>query len=105
MGSLLGGYVIIVWGSMTAKTNKFDSLLKVSLAHVRRSRKETGCLLHSVQIDAENKNRIIFYEEWQDMDVLKDHFKVPESGQFLKEAKVLSETDNFDMKMYKANLL
>ena len=95
--------MIIVWGSMTAKANALDSLLKVSLAHVRRSRKESGCLLHSVQIDAENHNRIVFYEEWQDMEALKTHFKVPESRQFVQDAKVLSETGGFDMKMYEAN--
>jgi len=97
--------MIIVWGSMTAKANKLDALLKISLEHVHRSRNEPGCVLHSVQIDAENMNRIVFYEEWQDMNALQTHFKVPESGQFIQDAKVLSETGDFDMKMYDATLL
>jgi len=97
--------MIIVWGSMTAKANAMEELLKISLEHVRRSRGEPGCVLHSVQIDVENKNRIVFYEEWQDMDALKVHFKVPASGQFVNDAKLLSEAGGFDMKMYESTLL
>lgn len=97
--------MIIVWGSMTAKANDLEALLEISLEHVHRSRNEPGCVLHSVQIDAENKNRIVFYEEWQDMEALQMHFKVSESEQFIKDAKVLSEIGDFDMKMYEATLL
>ncbi|MBL4679534.1 MAG: antibiotic biosynthesis monooxygenase [Pseudomonadales bacterium] len=97
--------MIIVWGSMTAKANQLDALLKISLEHVHRSRNELGCVSHSVQIDAENTNRIVFYEEWMDMNALQTHFKVSESRLFVKDAKVLSEADGFDMKMYEATLL
>ena len=97
--------MIIVWGSMTARSDSLDELLKISLEHVHRSREEPGCLLHSVQIDVENKERLVFYEEWQDMAALQAHFKVAESGQFVQQAKQLSESGGFDMSMYEANKL
>jgi quinol monooxygenase YgiN len=52
--------MIIVTGSLIAKENQFDAALKQSLAHVHRSRLEEGCLMFSVNIDAENPNRLVF---------------------------------------------
>ncbi len=40
--------MIIVTGSVTARPETFEALLRASLDHVHRSRTEDGCLVHSV---------------------------------------------------------
>jgi quinol monooxygenase YgiN len=69
----------------------FDALLEGSLAHVRRSRAESGCVHHAVSIDAENPLRLVFFEKWESMEALKAHFQVPASNAFVREAAALSE--------------
>lgn len=70
--------MIVVIGSFIAKEGRRDTALALSLAHTQRSRLEDGCLMFSVNIDAENSNRMVFVEEWRDTAALKSHFKVPE---------------------------
>jgi quinol monooxygenase YgiN len=75
--------VLIVTGSVQARPESLDQILALSLAHVRRSRLEAGCLLHSVHQDAEEPLRLVFLEHWVDADALRAHFRVPESGAFV----------------------
>ena len=76
--------MIIVWGVVDIAEGNVEAALELSLVHVRRSREEPGCISHNVQIDAENRNRLTFFEKWQDMEALQLHFAVPESGRFVK---------------------
>ena len=82
--------MIIVWGSVDAAPEDMDALKKVSLEHVHRSRKEPGCISHSVQADLEDPNRLIFFEEWEDMAALQTHFQVAESSTFIEEVSGLA---------------
>ena len=93
--------MIIVWGRVEAKCGHLDEVLRLSLEHVRRSRKEPGCLHHSVQSDVENASSLVFYEEWQDMAALQVHFQVPESGDFVASLTDLIEGEP-EMKIYEA---
>ncbi len=83
--------MIIVTGSFIAKEGQIETALELSLAHVARSRFEAGCMLHSVHVDAENPNRLVFLEEWESMTLLKAHFKVPESVAFASRVNELAE--------------
>lgn len=83
--------MIIVTGSFIAKEGQIETALELSLAHVTRSRFEAGCMLHSVHVDAENPNRLVFLEEWESMTLLKAHFKVPESVAFASRVNELAE--------------
>ena len=74
--------MIIVTGSVRARPETHDEVLRLSLEHVHRSRLEPGCLLHSVHHDVEDANRLVFLEHWVDRDALMTHFRVPESGAF-----------------------
>lgn len=76
--------VIIVTGSVTAKPDAVDEVVRLGLEHVERSRLEPGCLLHSVHVDVEDPNRIVFLEHWADLDALHAHFRVPASGAFVQ---------------------
>ena len=83
--------MIIVTGSFIAKEGQIATALELSLAHVERSRLEVGCLLHTVHVDAENPNRLVFLEEWDNMAVLKAHFKVPDSVAFTNRITELAQ--------------
>lgn len=83
--------MIIVTGSIRARPEGIERVLELSVAHVRRSRQEPGCLLHSVHRDAEDPLRLVFLEHWVDSDALRAHFKVPASGSFVHEVAALAE--------------
>ena len=82
--------MIIVTGSVHARPDALDEVLQLSLEHVRRSRLEPGCILHSVHQDVEDANRVVFIEHWADRDALLTHFGVPESGAFVNGVSALA---------------
>ena len=82
--------MIIVTGSVRARPETVDEVLRVSLEHVHRSRREPGCLLHSVHRDVEDDHRFVFLEQWADRDALTAHFRIPESGAFVQALNELA---------------
>lgn len=82
--------MIIITGAIEAKPEHLDDVLRLSIEHVERSRKEPGCISHNVHIDAENPNRLVFFEQWADNDAVQTHFAVPESGAFVQRAGQLA---------------
>jgi len=76
--------VILVIGSVTVQTGRYEEALALSQEHVARSRAEPGCVAHAVHRDTENSNRLVFVEEWLDQASLQQHFKVPASRAFAK---------------------
>jgi quinol monooxygenase YgiN len=95
--------MIIVTGSIEARPDSIDRVLELSLAHVRRSREEPGCLLHSVHRDVERPLRLVFLEHWADADALRAHFRVAASGAFVAEAATLAATRP-EMTVYNAEV-
>ncbi|MBN8959640.1 MAG: antibiotic biosynthesis monooxygenase [Rhizobiales bacterium] len=82
--------MILVTGSVTARPETFDEILKLSLDHVRRSRAEPGCISHAVHTDCENPLRLVFVERWADRQTLLAHFGVPASRDFVKALQSLA---------------
>ena len=82
--------MVIVWGSIDAMAEKMEEVISLSLEHVQRSRNEPGCISHHVHIDVENRERLIFFEEWADMSALQAHFAVAESGIFIESVARLA---------------
>ena len=76
--------MIIVTGSLFARADSVEELMTLSLEHVRRSRTEAGCVSHAVHQDVENPLRLVFVEEWTDIEALFAHFAVPASREFIK---------------------
>ena len=74
--------MVLVTGAVIAKPEHFDEVLKQSLEHVARSRLEPGCLSHAVHRDVEDPMRLVFVEEWADLEALHRHFAVPASVEF-----------------------
>jgi quinol monooxygenase YgiN len=82
--------MILVTGSVTARDDSFDEVQRLSLQHVRRSRREPGCLSHAVHIDCENPLRLVFIEQWADRAALAAHFAVPASRDFVRTLRSLA---------------
>lgn len=74
--------MIIVTGTVLARPDSFDEILRLATEHVLRSRTEPGCLSHAVHRDTEDPLRLHFLEHWTDMTALKVHFRVPASQSF-----------------------
>ena len=94
--------MILVTGSLLAREGCVERLLALGLEHVRRSRKESGCISHAVHIDAENARRLVFVEEWASREALVAHFAVPASREFVKMAGELAEGAP-QLNLYEAN--
>lgn len=93
--------MILVTGRVTAKPDTFDEVLRVSRAHVHRSRKEPGCISHDVSIDAGDPMTLHFIERWADTAALKAHFRVKESRIMWKALQDLA-ADPGAMRIYEA---
>ena len=83
--------MIIITGSITARSDSFEEIRTLSLAHVRRSRLEPGCLHHAVHQDVENPMRFVFLERWLDQAAVDTHFAVQASGEFVRTITGLSD--------------
>lgn len=79
--------MIIVTGSVLARADTFDDVLRSSLEHVERSRKEPGCISHDVHVDCQNPMRLFFYERWTDEAALRTHFAVEDTRAFVRSLK------------------
>lgn len=82
--------MVIVWGSIDSKPENTEEVLRLSLEHVHRSRAEPGCIKHDVHLDVENRNRVVFFEQWEDLPALHTHFSVPASGDFVTQVAGLA---------------
>jgi quinol monooxygenase YgiN len=82
--------MLIVTGSVTARPETFEALLRAALDHVHRSRTEPGCVAHSVYADCEDPLKLFFYEEWADRPALDAHFAQPGSNAFMAAVRQLA---------------
>ena len=65
--------MLIVTGSVQSRPETIVEVLALSVEHVRRSRAEPGCLMHSVHQDVEDPMRVVFVEQWEDKAALRAH--------------------------------
>ncbi len=96
--------MIIITGSLEAKPETVEEAKRLAIEHSRRSRAESGCLAHNIHVDAENPLRLMFYEEWQDVAAVKQHFAVPESIGFVRQFHKLAASRQ-PMKIYDTTTL
>jgi quinol monooxygenase YgiN len=96
--------MILVTGSVTARADTFEAVLKLSLEHVHRSRQEPGCMAHAVHADCENPLRLVFVEQWADRAALSAHFAVPASRDFVRALQPLASARS-TLEIYEATRL
>jgi len=77
--------MLIVLGSVLARSDTVEEVQRLSREHVRRSRMEPGCLSHAVQVDLDDPLRLVFVERWADWNALRAHFRVPASVAFARD--------------------
>src|ERR1700746_1986361 len=82
--------MILVTGSVTAREDAFNEMLRLSQEHVNRSRAEPGCIAHAVHVDCENPLRLVFFERWADRDALLKHFALPASRELVRSLQTLA---------------
>ena len=82
MGHLAVALVIVVLGDVRLRADAADEALRLSRAHVERSRTEPGCISHDVLTDPDRPDRLVFVERWADRAALDTHFAVPASIEF-----------------------
>ena len=75
--------MILVTGSIVAREDTFDEVLRSCLEHVE----EPGCILHDVHVDCQNPMRLFFFEQWADEAALRTHFAVEGSKAFVRSLK------------------
>ncbi|CAN5506147.1 hypothetical protein BH11PSE4_BH11PSE4_06660 [soil metagenome] len=96
--------MILVTGSILARDETFDEVLRLSREHVARSRLEPGCISHAVHVDCENRLRLFFFEQWADEAALRAHFAVPASKEFVKSLRdLIAETSG--TRIYQAEVV
>src|ERR1700692_4997959 len=96
--------MIMVTGSVTARPDTLEAVLKLSLEHVHRSRQEPGCIAHAVHADCENPLRLVFIEQWADRAALSAHFAVPASRDFIRALQPLA-SGRSTLEIYEATRL
>lgn len=96
-----GQDMIIVTGSVVARSGRLPELTEISVRHVLRSRAEPGCVSHDVAVDTENANRLVFFERWRDMAALRAHFAQAGSVEFVRQAGELAAGAP-EMRIYEA---
>jgi quinol monooxygenase YgiN len=96
--------MIMVTGSVTARADTFEAVLKLSLEHVHRSREEPGCIAHAVHADCENPLRLVFVEQWADRAALSAHFGVSASRDFVRALQPLASARS-TLEIYEATRL
>lgn len=84
--------MLIVTGAVLAHPGQESATRAAGLAHVERSRREDGCIHHSMAEDCENPRRFVFLEQWRDMAALQAHFRQPGSAELMKSVRKLCES-------------
>lgn len=83
--------MIIITGSARVAPENRAAALKLGIEHSARSRAEPGCIAHNCHTDAEDPGRIVFLELWEDLAAVRQHFSVPESGNFVRDLRAISD--------------
>lgn len=96
--------MIIITGGARFDPAQREAALTIGTEHSARSRGEPGCVSHTCTIDAEDPNRLVFLELWQDMAAVQQHFAVPASGRFVAELSAIA-LEKPDIRIFAADPL
>ena len=64
-------------GTVVAKPEKREELLRILLAQVAPTRAEVGCVSYDFHCDSKDPNVFVFYENFVSRESLDEHLKQP----------------------------
>jgi quinol monooxygenase YgiN len=64
-------------GTVVAKPEKRDELMRILLAQVAPTRAEPRCINYDFHCDQSDPNTFVFYENFVSKDALEEHLKQP----------------------------
>lgn len=94
--------MIIITGQVEVKRMCLTMALDLCVEHVKRSRKESGCITHDVTQSLDNGCRLFFFEQWADDPSVKAHFELESSKKFVQDLTQLCEVPPL-LSMYNAD--
>ena len=74
--------MIVVTGSVVARQDTFDEVRQLSLEHVRRSRKEPGCVSYTAHFVEGEPATVVIYEQFANEAALDQHRNAPHFHQY-----------------------
>lgn len=77
-----------------AKSDKLDKILELSEELVRETVKEKGCIRYELIQDLKNPNILIFTEEWESEEALKEHMASEHFTRIIPQVNELREKDS-----------
>ena len=86
-----GPYALV--GTARAKPGLVDALEKRLVSMVAPTREEPGVLAYHIHRDRADRSRLVFYEAWQSIDELRQHFDQPHVVSFLNDRHTYLEGD------------
>ena len=98
------GRLIVATGSVRARADTFDAVLRLACEHVGRSRGEPGCISHAVHRDVEDPLRLFFFERWADRPALQTHIALETTQGFARDITALAAEPPI-LEIYEANEL
>jgi len=96
--------MLIILGSVLARSDTAEEAQRLAREHVERSRLEAGCISHAVHVDVHEPLRLVFIERWEDWGALRAHFRVPASAAFARDMARLSAMPP-EMTVYEASAI
>jgi len=89
--------MITVVAKNIVKDNKIEEFKSLAERLIKETLKEKGCIDYSLYEDSKNKNIITFIEKWEDMTVLKAHFKAPHFEEIVPQFNDLTESGDINI--------
>ncbi|MGN6151156.1 MAG: putative quinol monooxygenase [Lysobacteraceae bacterium] len=95
--------MILILGHVDVRPAHRAAMREAADAHVARSRREDGCLAHGHHWSDDAPDRLVFVEEWRDMQAVAAHFARPETRAFGEACAALG--DGARIRIFDATLL
>ena len=91
--------MLVIGGRIRIDPKDRDKAVAAATAMMRESNKEAGCISYTLSGDLEDPGLFRIFEEWEDAEALKAHFKAPHMAEFNKVIASLKVLE-VDVKQY-----
>lgn len=85
--------MILVTGTATVDPDHREQAIELAKTLAEHSRKEFGCVEYRITKDLEDENTFYFFELWDSLADLDDHFETEHTATFQAEIEPLLDGD------------